>query len=68
MIVYIRKYSRLCHSERSRKAAKSKNLRIIVVLSSVLVRRSFDSLHSLRMTGAVVNDREIYLQFVSNSV
>ena len=34
-------------------AAESKNLRRTFVLSSVSVRRSFDSLRSLRMTGAV---------------
>ena len=38
-----------CHSERG--YAESKNLRIYGLLCITLVRRSFDSLRSLRMTG-----------------
>ena len=40
--------SEVCHSERS--AAESKNLRTFEIFQLKSVRRSFDSLRSLRMT------------------
>jgi len=54
MIVYLTNHHRTCHPERSRKAAKSKDLRTEILLSTTVMRRFFDfaalCAASLRMT------------------